>query len=409
MSQQPIRRSADLRRLVEEGYDIHVVAGHLVVRGVPYVDQYRTVRRGQLVSKLDLAGDETVPPRDHYAWFAGSLPCDRDGRPLLAMVHAHHEKDLGPGLRVNHWLCSRPMGREYRDFHEKIETFVLQISTHATALDPTATPRTGRIEASQADDATFAYVDTAASRSGIGALSARLAGQNVGIVGLGGSGAHVLDLISKTPVSRIHLFDDDVFLQHNAFRGPGAASIEDLAERQPKVRYYDRIYSRIHRGIVAHQVRLTAENLGLLDRLDFVFLCMDQAAAKRPIVRSLESNGVSFIDVGMGLEVGEAGITGIVRTTTSTPAMRRHVWDKARVPMSNDGLPDAYSTNVQVNDLNALNAAFAVIRWKRLLGFYQDLESEHFSAYSVDGNHLLNDDLQAPGDTSEPKTHRPTS
>lgn len=210
-------------------------------------------------------------------------------------------------------------------------------------------------------------------------------------------------------MSRIHLFDDDVFLQHNAFRGPGAASIEDLAERQPKVRYYDRIYSRIHRGIVAHQVKLTAENLGLLDRLDFVFLCMDQAAAKRPIVRSLERNGVSFIDVGMGLEVGEAGITGIVRTTTSTPAMRRHVWDKARVPMVNDGLPDAYSTNVQVNDLNALNAAFAVIRWKRLLGFYQDLENEHFSAYSVDGNHLLNDDLQVPGDTSEPKTHRPTS
>ena len=38
MSQQLISRNPDLRRLREEGYDIELRAGHLLVKGVPYVD-----------------------------------------------------------------------------------------------------------------------------------------------------------------------------------------------------------------------------------------------------------------------------------------------------------------------------------------------------------------------------------
>jgi hypothetical protein len=36
--------------------------------------------------------------------------------------------------------------------------------------------------------------------------------------GLGGTGSYILDLVSKTPVNEILLFDSDDFLQHNAFR-----------------------------------------------------------------------------------------------------------------------------------------------------------------------------------------------
>jgi hypothetical protein len=42
MSPPPIRLSPDLTRLVDEGYDIDVVAGHLVIRRVPYVRRYRS-------------------------------------------------------------------------------------------------------------------------------------------------------------------------------------------------------------------------------------------------------------------------------------------------------------------------------------------------------------------------------
>lgn len=391
MSLPLIRRSRDLRRLADEGYDIDVVAGHLVLRDVPYVDHLRRVRRGVLVSTLDLAGDRTVAPGDHYAWFAGALPCDHDGRPLLGMVHAHHARSLAADLKVDHWLCSKPFGREFVDYYEKMTTFTDQISGYAAALDPTATARTGCVVAAEGIRSPFQYVDTATARNGTGALIDRLAGLSIGIVGLGGTGAYILDLICKTPVRRIHVFDDDAFLQHNAFRAPGAASREDLEAIRSKVDHFDRIYSKLHRGIVPHPVRIHASNLRLIERLDFVFLCMDDAAAKRAIVEALEKNNISFIDVGMGLQRGDAGLTGILRVATSTPAMRDHVRSRNAIPLSTGGNEDAYRSNIQIVELNALNAALAVIRWKRLYGYYADLEHEHLSTYSIDGNHILNE------------------
>lgn len=393
MSAPRTSRSADLQRLVDDGYEVAIVAGYLVVRDVPYVDRHRRVRRGQLVSTLDLAGDRTIAPRDHQAWFTGALPCDREGRPLVNMVHAHEQRrDLGGGLLVDHWLCSKPIGREFVDYHEKMVTFVHQISSHAVALDPSVTARTGRIVTAGGSESPFHYVDTATSRSGIGNLSDRLAGQVIGIVGLGGTGGYVLDFLSKTPVARIHLFDDDLFLQHNAFRAPGAVPLAALAERRAKVDHFDRIYSALHRGVVPHRVRMGPATMRLLDNLDFVFLCSDDPTGKRQLVERLEDRGISFIDVGMGLQAGEHGLTGIVRTTASTPVMRDHVWDRSRIPMAAEDGVDPYATNIQVVELNALNAALAVIRWKRLSGFYVDTEAEHFSTYAIDGNHITNGD-----------------
>jgi hypothetical protein len=72
--------------------------------------------------------------------------------------------------------------------------------------------------------------------------------------------------------------------------------------------------------------------------------------------------------------------------------MRDHVWDRRRIPLAADPAADPYETNIQVVELNALNAALAVIRWKRLYGFYMDTEAEHFSTYAIDGNHIVNDD-----------------
>jgi hypothetical protein len=45
-----------------------------------------------------------------------------------------------------------------------------------------------------------------------------------------------------------------------------------------------------------------------------------------------------------------------------------------------------------VADLNALNAAMAVVKWKKIRGFYRDLERAHHSTYTTDGNMLLNGD-----------------
>jgi hypothetical protein len=235
----------------------------------------------------------------------------------------------------------------------------------------------------------FNYTETASDRFGIGALTEKLKDERVTIIGTGGTGGYVLDLVAKTPVREIRIFDGDEFLQHNAFRAPGAPSLAQLRDAPLKVDYLKGIYSRMHRRIVAHPVRLTPENLHLLDGVTFAFVSMDDGLAKRPVVEKLEAMGIPFVDVGMGLELVDGSLGGILRVTTSTPEKRGHVRD--RVSFAGDG-HKVYDSNIQMADLNALNAALAVIKWKKLRGFYRDLEHEHHATYTTDGNMLLNGD-----------------
>ncbi|WCP14075.1 hypothetical protein sphantq_02517 [Sphingobium sp. AntQ-1] len=392
MSRQLISRNPDLARLEAEGYDVSVEGGFLVVRGVPFVDAARRVRRGLVISRLDLAGDRTIKPRDHFVWFAGGEPCDALGRPIGEMVNGRARSNLGGGLIGEYMLCSRAVGGEYPDFHAKITTFVNQVTAHVHVIDPTATARSGHVVAAPVGRSPFAYVDTASSRHGIGAFSDRLAGQSIGIVGLGGTGGYVLDLVAKCPVSRIHLFDDDRMEQHNAFRAPGAASIDDLRGLPSKVAHFEAIYSRMHVGIVAHEERLDRANLHMLDHLDFVFLCVDSAASRSLLVAEMERRGLPFVDVGIGMQATAEGLLGTVRVTTVTPDMPHAGRPHPRIPMEAILEDDPYGSAAQVADLNSLAATLAVMRWKRRAGFYLDLAGEHHSVFTVDGNHILGED-----------------
>jgi hypothetical protein len=237
----------------------------------------------------------------------------------------------------------------------------------------------------------FRYLDTASSRSGIPEINAKLAVPRVAIVGLGGTGSYILDLIVKAPVQEIHLFDGDDLLQHNAFRAPGAPSAQQLRQRPKKVDHYARLYDAMRRGIVTHPSFLDETTAEELRSMSFVFLCMDQGTSKQHLVKVMEAAGISFVDVGMGLYTADGMIAGQLRTTTSTPRQRDHVRDRRRIPFEDDG-DDHYGTNIQIAELNALNAAFAVLKWKKECGFYADLEHEHHSIYTIATNSLVGDD-----------------
>lgn len=390
MSQELFNRNPDLKRLREAGYFVQIRSGLLLMREVPYVDGEKRVRRGTLVSSLTLAGDVTQKPDTHQVWFDGEFPCHADGTPLKGISHSSGSFDLGGGVTAKFHFSSKPDGG-YPDYFEKMSTYAGVISGPAAVLEPGATPRVFRTPEEEGDGV-FNYMDTASARAGIGALSDRLASETVSMVGLGGSGAYALDLVAKTPVKEIRLFDEDEFLQHNAFRAPGAPSIEELREVYPKVEYLKRIYSRMHRRIVAHPTRLRADNVHLLDGTTFAFLCMDAGEDKLAVVRRLEEIGAAFVDVGMGLELDDGSLGGILRVTASTPEKRDHVHG-GRISFAGGGANDLYSSNIQVADLNALNAALAVHKWKKIRGFYRDAEREHHATYTTESNLLVNGDL----------------
>ena len=87
MSQRPINRSADLKKLRDEGYDLEVRSGCLLVKDVPYVNSRKEVKRGILVIKLVLADDQTGRPDTHVAYFSGEHPCNEDGSEIAKIKH----------------------------------------------------------------------------------------------------------------------------------------------------------------------------------------------------------------------------------------------------------------------------------------------------------------------------------
>ncbi len=391
MSQQLINRSSDLKRLRDEGYDIEVRAGHLLVKHVPYVNSAKEVKLGTLVSTLSVAGDVTITPDTHVALFTGDHPCNKDGSEMVKIKHQSQTQEIDRDLVVNHSFSSKPP-EGYKDYYHKMTTYVAILSGPAQSLDPNVTAKTFPVIESKEEESVFNYIDTASSRAEINVVTRKLEGAVIGIVGLGGTGSYVLDLVAKTPVKEIRLFDGDKLSQHNAFRSPGAPSIDELRSEPKKVAYFRDKYSKMHRNIIAKGSYIDASNIDQLQGIDFLFICLDGGEAKKPIVEKMEALGVPFVDVGMGIELVDDTLLGILRVTTSTATKRDHVRSKQRISFSNGDGNNAYFRNIQIADLNALNAALAVIKWKKLCGFYKDLDNEHFSTYTIDGNMLTNED-----------------
>ncbi len=350
----------------------------------------RVVQLGILISKLEASGDKTDKPNDHVAYWTGAHPCHSDGKKITAIENPSAAQSFGEGIRADFTFSAKA---GYRDYHHKITTYIGRITGEATKIDPNATARTYPAIPAEDEDSIFKYEDTASSRAGIGALNQKIAGQRIGIAGLGGTGTYILDLVAKTAVAEIHIIDGDVFSQHNAFRAPGAPSLAELQAKPHKVARFSALYANMRNEIVVHDVFLDETNVALLDGLDFVFVCIDRGQAKRAVVEQLVANGTPFVEVGIGVLPTDGELGGLVRVTTSTAKTR----EKAAPHISyadEDGDANEYTTNIQIAELNSLNAALAVIRWKKLFGFYRDARKSVYVGYSIGSGELVSEGME---------------
>lgn len=390
MSQPLISRSPHLLRLRNEGYNLDTRESYLLVRDVPYVNAQRQVCKGVLVMALNLTADVAVSPGDHTAHFIGDCPCDSQGRPLEQIINSSGTNQLMPDLVVNHFFSAKPKSGNYADYYEKVSIYVSILSGQAEAVEKGVTAKTFAPFRSDVEETVFTYTDTASTRAGIGMSTEKFKGLKVAVVGLGGTGAYILDQVAKTPVSEIHLFDGDMLQQHNAFRYPGAVSFTDLQRGMKKVEYLKEKYGEMHRNITAHPCMITAENVADLSNYDYVFLSVDNTTVRDLVVKALRGTRTSLLDVGMGVHlVGDTQqIWGTCRVTTLTPEHHDH--SDRTMPLTENPAEDAYRSNIQIADLNALNAVLAVGTWKRLCGFYVDnVQADHFT-YSTNLNEMGN-------------------
>lgn len=387
-----INHSPDLKRLQDEGYKLELRDNHLLVHRIPYVNSSSDIGEGVLVTDLDLAGNKTVKPNNHVIYFIGDQPCNKDGSVITAIEHNNTARKLSNTIAVNRSFSNKPKPHGYKDYHHKITRYIEIISAPAISMDSSKTARVYEAIETSEEESVFNYIDTNSTRAEIGAISEKLEGHKIGIIGLGGTGSYILDQVAKTPVQGIHLFDGDRFLQHNAFRSPGAPSIKQLNKQYFKTDYFKMIYSKMHRGIKSHPVYLDESNLSLVQELDFVFLCIDKGFAKKGIIEYLISKKIPFIDVGLDVTVAGQNLLGTVRSTLVTDQMIDHI--PSRITMT-DRDADEYTSNIQIADLNALNAIMAVIKWKKHVQFYQDEEGEFSAFYSTNVNEMFNEDHQS--------------
>ena len=386
---RPIDHSEDLIRLQNDGVVFSIVGDNLlVVPGIPYLAPTSELKVGTLIMPLTTSGERILPPSDHTADWAGEYPSNINGTPINGLVNGPVSKQFGHELQTDYFLSCKPVtnnGR-YKDYYEKVTMYLHMISAPALAKYPEECRKMKRPVLIESASSPFVYGDTNSSRAYITGISECLAGWKVAVIGLGGTGSYLLDALAKCPVAEIHLYDDDTFDTHNAFRAPGAASIEKLNERPSKVQYLSEIYSNMHKGIIAHPVRITPENITDLDEVDFIFLTVDAASVRAVITNYLTDHDKPFIDSGLGFTISEQGrIVGQIRVTTGFPGHYDHLKDSFGSQVADGGL---YASNIQVAELNAIAAELMILKWKRMLGFYGDMSTvgdENF-VYAVQEN-----------------------
>lgn len=389
MSQKLIDHSPDLKRLQNEGYEIEIKGGYLITHHIPYVNKEGNILFGKLIVSLTINNNIATYSGNHVIQFMGDFPCNKDGTPILAIRHANPNERLTDNIVMNYSFSNKP-ANGYKDYYEQTTRYIEIISSPAISVDPSIEVQTYKVIDSEEEDV-FQYADTCSSRANTYYLNNKFRGQKIAIIGLGGTGSYILDLVAKTPVSEIHLYDGDKFLQHNAFRAPSAPNKEVLSDQRYKAEYFASLYLNMHKGVMAHTQYITKKNINELSMMSHVFICIDNDSARKTIVEYLLKQGINFIDVGMGVNIVGDKLIGIVRTTSANALKNDHI--VKRLPLSeNNEAANEYSTNIQIADLNALNAVLAVIKWKKMNGFYQDLTQEFHSTYSINDSDLLNEE-----------------
>ena len=221
----------------------------------------------------------------------------------------------------------------------------------------------------------FTTPNTFEARAAIGPVQARIRHQRIAIIGLGGTGAYVLDLVAKTPVKAIHLLDSDDVEWHTFMRAPGAPTGEEIESCRKgslrKVDYYHSKYASLRAGIHPHAVRVDSPSMFgeflAAHPIDYAFVCIDQltegdAPRQDAVYCALSEARVPFIDTGVSITVEHSAVRGAV--TTSAYDAGSMAW-KGGIPNARvEGDVPGYR-NVQLPEVNALAASLAVMEWRR--------------------------------------------
>lgn len=355
----------DIKQLLEKGYAVTMDSGYLVIRDIPYLDESKVLKVGAFVSKVDSVDDRRVKIHDHQMFFCGSHPHQTNGSKITNLGGGPTTLQLESADLVVERSFSNKPPEGFTNFFDKVESYVDIICGPAMQLFD-ITPLTFKIYEGHAESV-FKFSDTLTSRAEIGDINQLYKNEVIAIIGLGGTGSYILDLLVKTPVKEIRGFDLDDYHVHNAFRSPGRLIAEELGKSKAEI--LQSRYENFRHGVNLHRRNITEDSDDELTGVTFAFACVDKGKSREQIFSLLIRLGIPFIDVGMGLERENDMINGMARVTYFPSNSANDILTKRYAPLAN--LPqELYKNTFQISELNALNACLAVVRYKQIKGFY---------------------------------------
>lgn len=378
-----------IQRLVDEGYEVTIDGGYLIVDRIPYVTSAREIAWGALICPYRSVDGVPQLDNDHQCWFTGSMPHRADGTPLEGPLVSDKQAQMIANRSVQMRFSSKPepIGDFFDNHYNKVTHYIRKVSRHAWDIDPAVSATSVGSYRRRVVPSVFHYANDAIAQGGLDAITDKVSLRRVCIVGVGGTGSYLLDALAKEEIERIDLYDHDVIEPKNPFRMPGAMSCENACAGHYKASWLASCYAVMRTGVTGYPQQIDAGNVAELAGADFVFIAVDHGPSRGVIARFLVEQRIPFIDVGIGVDkrADVAALIARARVTLVTPDTAHLVDD---LPTADDSAEAVYN-NIQVLEINALNAMLAVIRFKQYLGFYTADEHPDVIKYVSSWNALV--------------------
>lgn len=128
------------------------------------------------------------------------------------------------------------------------------------------------------------------------------------VVGLGGLGGHVVELLARAGMGTIHGCDPDVFDEDNLNRQP-LCTVDNIG--QPKTEAARRRLRQVNPSVefVPHAIRFQQLPDGLLANMNLVFDCLDTMPGRIELERRCGVAAVPLVHAAIGGWYGQVGVS----------------------------------------------------------------------------------------------------
>lgn len=188
--------------------------------------------------------------------------------------------------------------------------------------------------------------------------------ERVAVVGLGGLGSWIADVIAKCDVHAVTAWDGDIIEPKNLIRMPGAGQLEQWIGRH-KTDWFETTYSSLRTGIAGRAVMVDQSNVHeVLAGTSFAFLAVDNDTARATMIEALAGAHIPFIDVGTSIDRRQTKVSIALRLVVARPYSNS--W-RGAIPRVDTAGQQIYGS-IELPDVGALTAGWAVQLWRQYRG-----------------------------------------